>query len=222
MQSHRQQLLAHVVPMFVFLGLLALSQLLSGSVVLPHAEFWIYPVQTILCGALLLWFRRCYEFHRLKNVAFILLIGFGVFVIWIAPQRFFNFPPRNVGFDPSLLSGNPANYWLSVTFRFLRLVVVVPVLEEIFWRAFLLRFVIDEHFEQVPFGKFRWLSFAIVTVAFTFSHSRADWLAASICSVLYNVVAYVSRSLASCILAHAITNLFLGLWIMHTRQWGFW
>ena len=207
--------------MFVFFGLLGLSQLLSGSVALRHAEFWIYPAQTILCGALLLWFRRCYEFHGLKNVAFTLLIGFGVFVIWVAPQQFFNLPLRNLGFDPSVLSNNSA-YWLSVTFRFLRLIVVVPVMEEIFWRAFLLRFLIDEHFEQVPFGKFSWLSFAIVTVAFTFSHSRLDWLAAFICGVLYNVVAYRSRSLASCILAHATSNLLLGLWIMQTRQWGFW
>jgi hypothetical protein len=88
-------------------GLLALSQLLNGSVVLWHAEFWIYPAEAILCGALLFWFRRCYEFHGLRNVAFTLLIGFGVFVIWIAPQQFFNFPPRSVGFDPSLLSSNP-------------------------------------------------------------------------------------------------------------------
>jgi uncharacterized protein len=222
MQSHRRQLIAHVVPMFVFLSLLALSQLLSGSVVLRHAEFWIYPAQTILCGALLLWFRRCYEFHRLKNVVFTLLIGFGVFIIWIAPQQFFDVPPRSVGFDPSLLSGNTANYWLSVALRFLRLVVVVPVMEEIFWRSFLLRFVIDEHFEQVPFGRFSWPSFALVTVAFTFSHSRPDWLAAFVCGALYNVVAYRSRSLASCVLAHAITNMLLGLWIMQTRQWGFW
>ena len=202
--------------------LLALSQLLSGSVVLRHVKFWIYPAQTILCGALLLWFRRCYKFHELKNVAFTLLIAFGIFVIWIVPEQFFNFPPRNVGFDPSLLTSNTANYWLSVTLRFLRLVVVVPVMEEIFWRTFLLRFVIDEHFEQVPFGKFSWLSFAFVTVAFTFSHSRPDWLAAFVCGMLYNVVAYRSRSLASCILAHATTNLLLGLWIMQTPQWGFW
>ena len=95
-------------------------------------------------------------------------------------------------------------------------------MEEIFWRAFLLRFVIDEHFEQVPFGKFSWLSFAIVTVAFTFSHSRPDWLAAFVCGMLYNVVAFRSRSLASCILAHATTNLLLGLWIMQTPPMGFW
>ena len=222
MRSHRRPLLAHVVPTIVFLVLLALSQLLSGSVVLRHVKFWIYPAQTILCGALLLWFRRCYKFHELKNAALTLLIAFGIFVIWIVPEQFFNFPPRNVGFDPSLLTSNTANYWLSVTLRFLRLVVVVPVMEEIFWRTFLLRFVIDEHFEQVPFGKFSWLSFAFVTVAFTFSHSRPDWLAAFVCGMLYNVVAYRSRSLASCILAHATTNVLLGLWIMQTRQWGFW
>jgi CAAX prenyl protease-like protein len=176
MQSHRRQLLAHVAPMLVFLGLLALSQVLSGNVILRHAEFWIFPAQTILCGALLLWFHRCYEFHGLKNLAFTLLIGFGVFAIWIAPQQFFTFPPRNVGFDPGLLSSNTAKYWLSVAFRFLRLVVVVPVMEEIFWRAFLLRFLIDEQFERVPFGGFSWLSFGVVTVAFTFSHSQPDWL----------------------------------------------
>ncbi len=208
--------------MLVFLGLLALSQLLRGQVVLRHAEFWIYPAQTILCGALLLWFRRCYEFHRPRNLAFTLLIGFGVFVVWIAPQQFFNFPPRTVGFDPSLLSSNSANYWLSVAFRFLRLVVVVPVMEEVFWRAFLLRFLIDEQFERVPFGKFSWLSFGVVTVAFTFSHSRPDWFAAFVCGALYNIVAYRTRSLASCILAHAFTNLLLGLWIMQTHEWGFW
>jgi CAAX prenyl protease-like protein len=95
-------------------------------------------------------------------------------------------------------------------------------MEEIFWRGFLLRFVIDEHFERVPFGKFTWPSFAIVTVAFTFSHSRPDWLAAFAASALYNVVAYRTRSLTSCAIAHATTNLLLGFWIMQTHQWGFW
>ena len=68
---------------------------------------------------------------------------------------------------------------------------VVPVMEEIFWRAFLLRFVIDEHFEQVPFGKFSWLSFAIVTVAFTFSHSRptGSQPSSAACSTMWWLIA---------------------------------
>jgi CAAX prenyl protease-like protein len=82
--------------------------------------------------------------------------------------------------------------------------------------------LVDEHFERVPFGQFSWLSFGIVTVAFTFSHSRPDWLAAFVAGALYNLVAYRTQSLASCVLAHAVTNLFLGLWIMQTQQWGFW
>jgi CAAX prenyl protease-like protein len=225
MQSHRRQLIAHVLPLLLFLTLLALCQLVTAhghAFVLRHAEFWIYPTQTILCGALLLWFRRCYEFHRLKNVGFTLLIAFAVFVLWIAPQQFFHFAPRTIGFDPEILGKNPAVYWSTISFRFLRLVVVVPVMEEVFWRGFLLRFVIDEYFERVPFGKFTWPSFAIVALAFTFSHSRADWLAAFVAGALYNVIAYRTRSLASCVLAHAATNLLLGLWIMHTHQWGFW
>ena len=145
-----------------------------------------------------------------------------VFGIWIAPQYFLNFAPRIVGFDPTLLENNSATYWSTILFRFLRLVVVVPLVEEVFWRGFLLRFIIDEHFERVPFGKFTWLSFAVVTFAFTFTHSRPDWPAAFITGALYNVVAYRTQSLASCVLAHAVTNLLLGLWIMQTRQWGFW
>jgi uncharacterized protein len=225
MQSHRRQLLAHVLPMVLFLALLALCQFLTarGQIFfLHHAEFRIYPAQTILCGALLLWFRRCYQFHRLKNVVFTLFIAVAVFGIWIAPQYFLNFAPRPVGFDPTLLENNSATYWSTILFRFLRLVVVVPLVEEIFWRGFLLRFVIDEHFERVPFGKFNWLSFAVVTVAFTFSHSRPDWPAAFITGALYNVVAYRTQSLGSCVLAHAVTNLLLGLWIMQSHQWGFW
>lgn len=211
--------------MLAFLALLALCQLLTArgqSFLLRHAEFWIYPAQTVLCGALLLWFRPCYEFHRLKNVTFTLLIALAVFAIWIAPQQFFHFAPRTVGFDPSVLASNAATYWSAIIFRFLRLVIVVPVMEEIFWRGFLLRFVIDEHFERVPFGKFTWPSFAIVAVVFTLSHSHPDWLGAFVAGALYNVVAYRTRSLVSCVLAHAVTNLLLGFWIMQTHQWGFW
>lgn len=212
--------------MLLFVALLALADWLSGAgdnVWLRNARYWIYPLQTFMCGALLFWFRDCYEIRRPRSIAFTLLIASTVFVLWISPQQFFGLPARTIGFNPESIFGNQAPvYWSSILFRFLRLVAVVPLIEEIFWRSFLLRFVIDEHFERVPFGKFTWLSFGIVTLAFTFSHSRPDWPAALIAGVLYNLVAYRTRSLASCVLAHATTNLLLGIWIMQTRQWGFW
>ena len=73
----------------------------------------------------------------------------------------------------------------------------------------------------MPVGAFRG-PFTVVTVGFGLAHSRADWIAAVITGALYNCVAYRTKSLSSCVLAHAITNLLLGLWIMKTRQWGFW
>src|SRR6202030_3615984 len=102
--------------------------------------------------------------------------------------------------------------------RFLRLVLVVPLLEEIFWRGFLLRYLINEKFTGVRMGAFSWLSFAVVTLGFGFTHSQADWLAALVTGALYNFVAYRTKSLASCVAAHAITNLLLGIWIVGTRQ----
>lgn len=220
----RRPLLAHVLPMLSFLALLALGQMLGrfgNAFALRHAEFWIYPTQAILCGALLFGFRRSYDFSRLRNVGFTLLIAVFVFGIWIAPQEFLGFAPRTNGFDPTLLA-NPALYWLTIVLRFCRLVLVVPFVEEVFWRGFLLRFLIDENFERVPFGKLTWTSFAVVIVTFTFSHARPDWPAALVTGALYNLVAYRTRSLASCVFAHATTNALLGFWIMHTRQWGFW
>jgi CAAX prenyl protease-like protein len=150
------------------------------------------------------------------------LVGAGVFCLWISPQALFGFAPRLDGFNPEVFSGQPAAYWTTLAFRFLRLVVVVPLVEELFWRGFLLRYFINEKFHAVPIGAFSWLSFAAVTAGFGFSHSRPDWIVALITGALYNYVAYRTKSLASCVLVHAVTNLLLGVWIMTTRQWGFW
>jgi CAAX prenyl protease-like protein len=66
------------------------------------------------------------------------------------------------------------------------------------------------------------MSFGAVTIGFMLVHSTADWPAAAVTGALYNLVAYRTKSLSACVLAHAVTNLLLGLWIMATRQWGFW
>lgn len=221
----RNGLAAYVLPMAVFIGSLALVGLfkkLGDSFWLAAPEYWLYPLQTLLCGGLLLWFWRRYEFHPIARPLFVIALAVFVFLLWISPQAFFGFAPRLEGFNPDTFATQPAAYWSTVIFRFVRLVVVVPLVEEIFWRGFLLRYFIDEKFEEVPFGSFSWLSFAAVTLGFTLAHSSADWMAAAITGMLFNLVAYRTKSLSSCVLAHAITNLLLGLWIMQTRQWGFW
>ena len=211
--------------MSVFLAFLAINSAVKSdalSLWRSAPEFWIYPLQTFVCAGLLLYFWRRYSIRRPRLVGLTLAVAVLVFALWISPQQWFHLTPRTMGFNPDVFATRPSLYWPTVAMRFLRLVVVVPFVEEIFWRGFLLRYVVNERFEDVEIGTFSWPSFAVVTVAFALAHSMADWPAALITSALYNFVAYRSRSLGSCILAHAVTNLLLGLWIMATRQWGFW
>jgi len=223
--TNKKKLFAFTLPMAVFLVLQALAGGLhksGGSWWLAAPEYWVYPAQTLICGALLIWFWREYDFRAPLKILFALAIGLLVFALWIAPQQFFGFAPRLAGFDPEFFVGQPVIYWATILGRFLRLVLVVPLVEEIFWRGFVLRYFINEKFTEVPIGSFSWFSFAFVTLGFGFAHSPADWIAALITGALYNLVAYRTRSLASCVVAHALTNLLLGIWIMATRQWGFW
>ena len=220
-----RKLAAYVLPMVLFVGLLELNSVwkqIGGRFWRSAPEYWIYPAQTLLCASLLIRFHRAYEFGKFRRPFFTLAIGLLVFLLWISPQAFFGFTPRTAGFNPSLFAAQLPAYWLTVSLRFLRLVIVVPFIEEIFWRGFLLRYLIDERFSSVPFGVFSWLSFAIVSLAFGFAHFSADWIPAILTGMIYNAVAYKTRSLTSCVVAHALTNLLLGLWIMRTAQWGFW
>jgi uncharacterized protein len=220
-----RKLLAFTLPMGVFvllLGITGTGNRPESVSWFSYPAYWTYPIQTLVCGTLVLWFWRDYEIRAPRKIWFALVVGIVVFAIWIAPQQFLGFAPRLIGFNPEIFVAQPGVYWVTVALRFLRLVVVVPLVEEIFWRGFLLRYPINERFTTVAMGTFSWLSFGAVTLAFGLAHSPADWVAALICGALYNLVAYQTRSLASCVVAHATTNFLLGLWIMQTRQWGFW
>lgn len=187
----------------------------------PGAPYVIYPIQTLACAAVLAYFWRTYRLRMPRKAWLGLAIGVAAFLIWISPQALFHQPPRVGGFNVDEFS-DPWIYWGELVMRFLRLVVVVPVLEEVFWRGFLLRYLIDPEFERVPFGTYARMANAVVALGFMLEHSTPDWPAALATGLLYNIAAYRSRSLSTCILAHAVTNALLGAYIMTTRQWGFW
>ncbi|MEI6562251.1 MAG: CAAX prenyl protease-related protein [Verrucomicrobiota bacterium] len=208
---------AFCAPFVLFLLMLPLVDLCVGQGI-SNSQYWVFPLQTLVCGALVIAFWKHYGLAIPRGLFFTVGAALLVFGIWISPEALFGMPPRLEGFDPT---GSPF-YWGTLVFRFLRLVIVVPFLEEIFWRGFLLRYLIKEDFESVPFGTFTWRSFGLVTVFFMLEHQAADYPAAFVTGILYNGIAIRTRSLSSCILAHAITNLLLGFYIMRTGQWGFW
>jgi hypothetical protein len=193
-----------------------------GPLFLAEPLYWIFPLQALVCGGALIWYWKLYPLGKVLRPIATVLVGVGVFVLWIAPQEWLGFGPRLEGFDPTLFADSPGLYWSNLSLRFLRLVVVVPLLEEIFWRGFLLRYLIREDFLGVPFGTFDWTSFLAVTGCFGLAHFGPDFVPALITGVLYNGIACYTKSLSACVVAHALTNLLLGVYIMQTGQWGFW
>ena len=130
---------AYIAPFLLFLALLALGELV-GKVgdglahwVFSTPQYWIYPLQTVCCGAVLIRYRRYYDLSRPQGTAFSVLIGFVVLAVWILPQvlgvQIFGWgAPRTEGFDPTVF-GNGAPYYLNVAVRFVRLAIVVPFVE---------------------------------------------------------------------------------------------
>lgn len=227
--SKKSALIAFCAPFVVFMLFLGLADFIESLKLEPfhlaQPRYWLYPLQTVVCAALLFFYRRHYQFAWPKtgrNWTYTVVIAVLVLGIWISPQELFGLAPRTDGFDPSLFKDQPTAYWGTLFFRFLRLVVVVPFLEEIFWRGFLLRYLIKEDFESVTPGTYTLFSFSAVSILFGLAHWGPDFWPAVITGALYNIIMLRTRSLGACVIAHGITNLLLGLYIMRTGQWGFW
>lgn len=227
MTTTRRELLAYTLPFVLFMvGLAAVTAakalgITSFCGVVLDPMYWIYPIQSSVCAAAVLWFWKNYDFSGTTGGKLLIGMAIGLLVLglWAAPQELFHQPRRMDGFDPGVVAG--LTPWMLVA-RVARLVLVVPLVEELFWRGFLLRYLVNEDFTKLPFGSSSRFSFWVVAVAFTLVHSPADWPAAFLTGVLFNLVATRTKSLAACVTAHAMANLGLGFYICATRQWGFW
>lgn len=236
---------AHTLPLVVFTLFISLPGWFRiDNPELPWhqqaPEHWVYPLQTLFCGGLLLWFRRHYvlaPWHHLGQAAFFALVGIGIWVTpaWLHEQwatgsdspewwSWFGIVERREGFDPSLLAAWPAWEKAAIFMRFIRMVIVVPLVEELMWRGFLMRYVNagDAPWQSVPFGTHSWKGFWVVTGMVTLIHNPEDYLAALVWGALTYLLAVRSRSLAACVFMHAVGNLILGLYALQTKQWGFW
>jgi CAAX prenyl protease-like protein len=108
--------------------------------------------------------------------------------------------------------------------RFIRAAVVVALVEEIFWRGFLMRFVCDwegDHWKQ-PFGRAHWKSYVIVTGLFVLAHGTADWAGGLVYGSLTYLLCVWSKNLGACVVMHATANFLMGVYIMKTGTYGLW
>ncbi len=128
-------------------------------------------------------------------------------------------PETRVSYNP-LEHLTPAQQWAFIGVRLLGLAVVVPIAEELFWRGFLLRWLIDPEWERVPIGEFTLSSCLTVTLLFTLAHP--EWLAAAVYCLLLNGLLYWKKDIWMCVVAHSISNFTLAVYVLATGAWWLW
>jgi uncharacterized protein len=156
-----------------------------------------------------------------KPVLIGVLSGVVGLAVWLALDRItppLTFLGKREAFDPSTLGIWQAPF-LGV--RFIGLALLVPVLEELFWRGFLLRWITEmEGWEKLPVEKFTPVAALIVSALFAIAHP--EWLAALVYGLGLCWLLKVTKSLTACIMAHAVTNLLLGIYVLVTKNWQLW
>jgi CAAX prenyl protease-like protein len=141
--------------------------------------------------------------------------------LWLQQFEFFKPPKPEDVFDP--FRDLPANaVWAFIGVRLFGAVVVVPVMEELFWRDFLWRQILAPNdFKLAHVGEWAWGPFLIVSGAFALVHGNW-WLTSIVWALMIGALLVYTKSLGACIIAHAVTNLLLAAYVLRTRDWAFW
>lgn len=212
-----------IIPFALYIAFVAIADALAYAGVSDRDLRWLYPVKIALVLALLLAYRRKFvelamPGMGLRNVMLSVLTGVIVLVLWVNLDAAWMQVGVSAGFNPAGADGRID--WLLVVVRIAGAALVVPVMEELFWRSFLLRWLTQHHFLNVYPARVGLRALAITVALFGFEHNL--WLAGMVAGLAYSALYMRTGNLWSPILAHAVTNFLLGVWIVATSSWAFW
>jgi uncharacterized protein len=213
-KSTTSRIAPFVAPFFLFMLFLSVESYF------PDWHYALYPFKTILVAAVLAWYWRALP--PLTPAAPMLSVGVGILgvILWIGLD------PLLVHYNQPLIGRNPFQLypadeaWVLFGFRLLGIALCVPVMEELFWRGFLMRWLIKEDFDSVPLGTYQSFSFWITTACFAAVHGP-EWPLGVTVGLLYGAWFVRTKSLGSVMLAHGVTNLLLALYCLIANDWHF-
>jgi CAAX prenyl protease-like protein len=213
--------LPRIAPFALFIAFLAFTPLL-GQLVDPR---WVVALRGVAVAALLAFFWRSYtelaapRRAALSDWALAVALGIAVFALWITlDSGWAVIGTPGAGFVPVRADGS-LDPWL-VALRLFGLVLVVPLMEELFWRSFVMRWIDRRDFLSLDPAHGTPLAFALSSALFAVEH--AQWLAGLLAGLAYGWLYMRSRNLWIPIVSHAITNGLLGFWILAARDWTYW
>ena len=216
---------AYVLPMFTFLAFIWLGS--NWSKEHPWTYVTAYVARTIIVAGLLLYLWPCFTKIRWNHWWLGAIVGVVGIFQWVGMQLFLqrhfdHFKPSSDFFNPATYFQTPASLWYFVAVRMIGAVLVVPVMEELFWRDYLWRQILaPSDFKLASVGEWDWRAFLIVSGAFALVHG--NWWATSIVwALMVGALLVYTKSLGACIIAHAVTNLLLAFYVLWKKDWAFW
>ncbi len=219
--SSRRATAAYTAPFLAFVAIMAVERLI------PLPPQWLYPVRLLIVSALIGAVSWPYLSFRPSAPLASVAIGVAVFVIWVAPDVLFGYRHHWLfenAFTGSAASSLPPHLKANIGFMLLRSVssaAMIPIVEELFWRGWMMRWLINNNFLKVPLGTYVPSAFWIVALLFASEHGPY-WEVGLAAGIVYNWWMVRTRNLADCILAHAVTNAVLSAYVVITGQWQYW
>lgn len=222
----RSPVTARVAPFVVFI-VITFAQDWFGAA----GRYWLYLAKT-LAGAWMLWaVWPVVTEMRWKLSWQAVVVGVAVFAMWVGlddllvrlglPNSYPKLKLSGTAWNPNETFGaGSALTWFFIVVRIAGSSLVVPMLEEVFFRSFLYRYVTRVDFLSVSLGAFVLRSLLITSLVFGFEHR--EWLAGLLCGFAYQGLVCRMNRLGDAIAAHAITNFLLGLWVVGRGAWQFW
>lgn len=178
----------------------------------------LYPLRLAAAAAILWAYRRSYAtFDRhvgWRGPA----VGVLIAGVWLLFARHL-IPPSA---RPEALGSLPAPVrvaWLIA--RTLAATVTVPIAEELAYRGYLMRRLVDADFQSVRFTDVRWPALAICAVAFAIMHG-AMWFPALLAGLAYGAIAIKTGRIGEAVAAHATTNALIAGAVLLFDQWQLW
>jgi CAAX prenyl protease-like protein len=216
--------LPRALPFIIYIAFLALASAVGQ--VAESAVYdvrLIYPCKIACVAFLLVFFWRSYvDLARfglqLPQILWSVVTGVAVFLLWISLDQAWMSFGHSAGFDPRKLSG--AIDWSLALPRLLGAALVVPVMEELFWRSFVMRWIDQPDFLNLSPADIGLRALLLSSVLFGLEHTL--WLAGVMAGLAYGWLYMKSRNLWAAVLAHSTTNGLLGLWVLQTGNWSFW
>lgn len=190
----------------------------------------VYFTKTLLAAILLIALWKYYTPIRwqLSHIPLSLLIGLLGTALWIASTYATQFlglsqPPAPATlYNPDRMLPIEWQRWLFLFIRVAGPALVVPIMEELFFRDFLMRALIaGVHFDDIPVGTFSWLPLLVMSAAFAFNHGMMMLVPGFLYGLLMGVLVIRTKSLAPAIIAHGMTNFSLYLYCIYTGDWQF-